>query len=240
MLVRLQKLLADAGVASRRTSEEIIRDGRVAVEGRIVRELGTKVDPASISVTVDGAPIKTKRKIYVALNKPLRFVSTRSDPHGRPTVGALLPKEWGNLYTVGRLDYLTEGLIFLTNDGEFALRMTHPRYGVRKKYHATIEGKAGSEVTAALTKGIFYQGELLKALAARILESSHSHTLIEVELSEGKNREVRRMFEAQGRTVRALRRVQIGPVKLGELRVGRWRTLTAAEIDSLLGNASRH
>lgn len=240
MLVRLQKLLADAGVASRRASEEIIRAGRVAVNGKVARELGTKVDPASVSVTVDGAPVKTKRKIYVALNKPIRFVSTRSDPHGRPTVGALLPKEWGNLYTVGRLDYLTEGLIFLTNDGEFALRMTHPRFGVRKKYHASVEGKAGLEVTAAMTKGIFYQGELLKALSARILESSRSHTLFEVELAEGKNREVRRMFEAQGLTVKALRRIQIGPVKLGELRVGRWRTLTAAEIDSLLGSASRH
>jgi pseudouridine synthase len=240
MLVRLQKVLADAGVASRRASEEIIRAGRVAVNGKVVRELGVKVDAAADEVTVDGAPIKRKRKLYVALNKPLRYVSSRIDPHGRPTVGELLPKEWRNLYTVGRLDYMTEGLIFLTNDGEFALRITHPRYGVRKKYLATLEGKAGPAVVTAITKGIYYQGERLKALSARILEASHSHTTLEVELGEGKNREVRRMFEAQGLTVKALRRVQIGPVKLGELRVGRWRTLTAAEIDSLLGRASRH
>lgn len=240
MLVRLQKVLADAGVASRRASEEIIRAGRVAVNGKVVRELGVKVNPAADDVLVDGALIKSKRKLYVALNKPVRYVSSRIDPRGRLTVGELLPKEWRNLYTVGRLDYMTEGLLFLTNDGEFALRITHPRYGVRKKYHATVEGKVGPAVATATTKGIYYQGERLKALSARILESSHSHTTIEVELGEGKNREVRRMFEAQGLTVKALRRVQIGPVKLGELRVGRWRTLTAAEIDSLLGSASRH
>jgi len=237
MLVRLQKLLADSGIASRRASEEVIRAGRVAVNGRVVREMGTKVDPLHDAVTVDGARVKSRRKLYVVLNKPAGYVCSRSDPEGRQTVGQLLPKEWSNLYTVGRLDRDSEGLIFLTNDGEFALRMTHPRYGVRKKYHATVEGEVTGAVLHAITKGVFYEGERLKADKARVLRGSRSKALVELELTEGKNREVRRLFEAQGFNVMALRRVQIGPIKLGELRSGRWRALTRTEIVSLLGPA---
>jgi 23S rRNA pseudouridine2605 synthase len=239
MLVRLQKLLAEAGVASRRASEDVIRAGRVAVNGQIVRTMGGKVDPLHDAVTLDGARVKPRRKLYVVLNKPAGYVSTRLDPHGRRTVGELLPKEWSNLYTVGRLDYATEGLIFLTNDGDFALHVTHPRYGMRKKYLATVEGKVEPAVIQKVVKGVFHQGERLKAEKARILTSSHSQTVVELELAEGKNREARRLFEAQGLTVKALRRVQIGPIKLGELRSGRWRALTAAEIDSLLGGAGK-
>jgi 23S rRNA pseudouridine2605 synthase len=238
MLVRLQKLLADAGIASRRSSEELIRAGRVTVNGRPVREMGTKVDPVHDDVIVDGALVKPRRKLYIALNKPAGYVSSRTDPHGRRTVLELLPKEWSNLYPVGRLDFNTEGLLFLTNDGEFALRLTHPRYGVRKKYQATIEGKVAPPVTQAMTKGIFYEGERLKAEKAQILKASRNQSLVELDLAEGKNREVRRLFEAQGFKVAALRRVQIGPVKLGQLRSGRWRTLTGSEIASLLGTAA--
>lgn len=237
MLVRLQKLLADAGVASRRASEGLIRAGRVAVNGEVIRELGTKVDPGHDAVAVDGALVKAKRKVYVALNKPVGYVSSRRDPHGRRTVGELLPKEWSNLYTVGRLDYNTEGLLFLTNDGEFALRLTHPRYGVRKKYHVMVEGRVEPEIVRNTIKGLFHEGEKLKAEKARILKASRSQTLIELELAEGKNREARRLFEAQGLSVLGLRRVQIGPIKLAELRSGRWRALTGAEIKSLLGSA---
>ncbi len=237
MLVRLQKLLAEAGVASRRASETIIRAGRVAVNGRVVRELGTKVDPQHDAVTVDGAPVKARRKLYVLLNKPAGYVSSRSDPQGRPTVGELLPKEWSNLYPVGRLDYHTEGMLLLTNDGEFALHLTHPRYGVCKKYLATVEGKLEPSVIQNITHGVYDGGERLKADRARILKTGRSQSLVELELTEGKNREVRRLFEAQGLRVTALRRVQIGRVKLGELRGGRWRTLTGAEIASLLGTA---
>lgn len=239
MLVRLQKVLADAGVASRRASELIIREGRVSVNGQAVRELGSKVDPSRDRVTVDGKQIKARRKLYIALNKPLRYVSTRKDPHGRRTVMELLPAEWGNLYTVGRLDYNTEGLIFLTNDGDFALKLTHPRYGIRKKYHVAVEGPVAPDVLRNLTKGLFHEGERLKAERAHFLESSRSHTSVELELTEGKNREARRLFEAQGLTVTALRRVQIGPIKLGELRSGRWRSLTAAEIKSLLSSTDK-
>ena len=238
MLVRLQKLLADAGVASRRASEEIIQGGRVAVNGQIVREMGAKVDPIHDAVAVDGDPVRAKRKLYIALNKPAGYVSSRQDPHGRRTVGELLPQEWGNLYTVGRLDYNTDGLIFLTNDGEFSLRLTHPRYGVHKKYHVVVEGKVGPEVIGKILKGVFHEGDRLKAKAARILEATRSKSLIELELAEGKNREARRLFESQGFKVTALKRIQIGPIKLGELRSGHWRALTATEIKSLLAQSN--
>jgi 23S rRNA pseudouridine2605 synthase len=194
MLVRLQKLLAEAGVASRRAGEEVIRAGRVAVNGRVVREMGTKVDPLHDAVTVDGTRVKAKRKLYVLLNKPAGYVSTRSDPHGRRMVGELLPKEWSNLYTVGRLDYKSEGMLFLTNDGEFALHLTHPRFGVRKRYHATVEGKVEPAMIHNITHGVFDEGERLKAEKARILKASRSQSVVELELAEGKNREVRRLF----------------------------------------------
>jgi 23S rRNA pseudouridine2605 synthase len=234
MSVRLQKFLADAGVASRRSSEEIIRSGRVTVNGRVVREMGVKIDPAHDAIAVDGAGVRPKRKLYIALNKPSGYVSTRRDPHGRRTVGELLPKEWSNLYTVGRLDYNSEGLLFLTNDGEFALRLTHPRFGVRKKYHALVDGKVEMEVLSRMTKGLVHEGELLKAERAHLLKASRSKSSVELELKEGKNREVRRLFETQGLTVTGLRRVQIGRIRLGELPTGRWRTLTPAEVQSLM------
>ncbi|MFO1498889.1 MAG: pseudouridine synthase [Verrucomicrobiota bacterium] len=234
MLVRLQKYLADAGVASRRASEEIIRSGRVTVNRQPVREMGAKVDPLQDAVAVDGVTVKPKRKLYIALHKPIGYVSTRHDPRGRRTVMDLLPKEWVALYTVGRLDYNTEGLIFLTNDGDFALHLTHPRYGVRKKYQAVVEGTVGPEHTASLVKGLFHEGERLKAEKARVLESSRAQSLVELELAEGKNREARRLFEAQGFRVLGLKRIQIGPIKLGELRSGRWRSLSAAEVEALL------
>jgi 23S rRNA pseudouridine2605 synthase len=239
MLVRLQKFLAEAGVASRRAGEEIIRAGRVAINGRVVREMGSKVDPLHDAITVDGATVKLRRKLYVALHKPIGYVSTRDDPHARRTVGELLPKEWANvLYTVGRLDYATEGLIFLTNDGDFALRLTHPRYGVRKKYQATLEGKVELDAIDRITQGLYHRGEKLKAEKARILRRSRSQSLVELELAEGKNREARRLFEAQGLMVTALKRIQIGPIKLGELPRGRWRILTGPEVKTLLASAS--
>src|SRR5215212_7070046 len=142
MPVRLQKFLADAGIASRRASEQIILAGRVSVNGTEVRQLGTKVQPGQDKVTVDGRPVKARRRrIYLALNKPKGFICTRHDPMKRRSIGDLLPKEWTSVYSVGRLDRDSEGLIFLTNDGDFALRLTHPRYGVRKSYRVEVEGR---------------------------------------------------------------------------------------------------
>jgi pseudouridine synthase len=234
-MVRLQKFLADAGVASRRAGEQMIREGRVQVNGRTITELGTRVDPVHDRVAVDGKPLRARRKIYVALNKPPGLVCSRKDEHDRSTIYQLLPREWGHLHSVGRLDYNSEGLIFLTNDGEFSLRLTHPRYGVRKKYLATVEGRIEPEMLARFTRGVFYEGERFKAEKARMVSSSKAQSVVELDLAEGKYREVRRLFESQGRTVKRLQRIQIGNIKLGELRIGKWRTLTESEIKSLLG-----
>ena|SRR5437867_4145230 len=233
-MVRLQKFLAESGVASRRASEQIILGGRVAVNGETVAAVGLKVDPRHDVVTVDGQRVRARRKIYVALNKPPRIVCSRQDELGRPTIYDLLPKEWRHLHSVGRLDYNSEGLIFLTNDGELSLRLTHPRYGIHKKYLATVEGRVDGEMIRRFTHGIWYQGERFKAEKTRLVSTSQTQTVVELDLAEGKYREVRRMFESQARTVQRLQRVQIGRIKLGELRPGKWRTLTETEIKSLL------
>jgi len=233
-MVRLQKFLADAGVASRRAGEEIILAGRVAVNGETVGELGVRIDPVHDRVAVDGKAVRAKRKLYVALNKPPGLVCSRKDEFERPTVYGLLPKEWSHLHSVGRLDYSSEGLIFLTNDGEFSLRLTHPRYGVLKKYVATVEGRVAEATLGHLTQGVWYQGENLKAEKARLISAGPAQSVVELELAQGKNREVRRLFESQRLTVKRLQRVQIGKIKLGELRLGKWRTLTETEIKSLM------
>jgi 23S rRNA pseudouridine2605 synthase len=235
-VVRLQKFLADAGVASRRTAEEIILAGRVAVNGRTVRLLGTKVDADHDKVAVDGKLIRAKKLVYVALNKPPGCVCSRKDELGRPTIYELIPREWDTVQTVGRLDYHSEGLIFLTNDGQFALRLTHPRYGIRKKYLAAVEGEVTPEMLEKFRRGIFHDGEKLKALAARIISGTRDKSVVELELGEGKNREVRRLFESQALTVKKLLRTQIGRIKLGELKPGNWRTLNAVEIKTLISD----
>jgi 23S rRNA pseudouridine2605 synthase len=232
-LVRLQKFLADAGVVSRRAGEQFILDGRVAVNGTVVRLLGSKVEPDHDRVTVDGQPVRVKRKLYLALNKPPGCVCSRKDELDRPTIYELLPPEWRTVSSVGRLDYNSEGLIFLTNDGQFALRLTHPRYGVRKKYLATVEGEVTAAMLEQFRRGVFHQGEKLKALAAKMISATRAKSVVELELGEGKNREVRRLFESQGLTVKKLQRTQIGKIKLGELKPGRWRTLNAVELKTL-------
>ena len=233
-MVRLQKFLAEAGIASRRASEEVIRAGRVAVNGETVAELGAKVDPVHDKVSVDGKPVRPRRKLYLALHKPKGLVCSKNDEFERPTIYDLLPKEWQHLHSVGRLDYNSEGLIFLTNDGEFSLHLTHPRYGIRKKYIATVEGRIEPELLRRLIEGVWYEEEKFKAEKARLVSAGSAQSVVELELAEGKYREVRRLFESQGRTVKRLQRVQIGKIKLGELRPGKWRTLTEPEIKSLL------
>jgi 23S rRNA pseudouridine2605 synthase len=234
LTVRLQKFLAEAGVASRRASEQIILAGRVTVNGGAVCELGTKIDPASDRVAVDGKPVRAKRKLHLALHKPRGCVCSRNDERGRPTIYDLLPAEWQNVHSVGRLDFDTEGLLFLTNDGEFALRLTHPRYGVRKRYVATVEGLVDGEMLRRLAQGVWHEGENLRAERTRLISASRAQSVVELELAEGKNREVRRLFESQGLAVKRLQRTQIGKIGLGELKLGRWRTLTATEIRTLL------
>lgn len=215
----------------------MILEGRVTVNGQEVRLLGTKVDPSRDRVTLDGAPVRARRKLYIALNKPVGYLCTRNDPERRRTIGELLPSDWGNLYTVGRLDRESEGLIFLTNDGEFSLQLTHPRYGVIKKYLVEIDGRMEEEELKPLLKGVYHGPDRLRARTATLLRTSNNRTVVEMELSEGKNREIRRMFEALERRVLRLQRIQIGSIKLGELPAGKWRSLTESEIRSLLRQA---
>lgn len=220
-------------MASRRAAESIILEGRVSVNGKKVDQLGTKV-AVTDKVSVDGKPVKLKRKLHVALHKPRGYLCSKSEPGGWRLAGELLPKEWSELYPVGRLDLESEGLIFFTNDGDFCLKMTHPRYGVRKVYLATVEGRIESSDVAPFLQGVRHEGDLLKAEKVKVLDVSKSRSVVELVLGEGKNREVRRMFESIGREVTQLVRTQIGKVKLGELPVGKWRTLTAGELKSLL------
>jgi len=234
MVVRLQKILAQAGIASRRASERIIAEGRVTVNGTVVSEMGAKVEPGRDEVAVDGKPLGRKPRRYIALNKPAGFICTRAEDEDRPQIGDLLPKEWTDLFSVGRLDYNSEGLIFLTNDGDFCLKLSHPRYRIAKTYVARVEGRVTPEILKKFTQGIMSAGEKLQAARTRLIEANNTGSTVELELTEGKNREVRRLFEAENLTVQRLRRVQIGPIKLGELPVGKWRTLTQPEIKSLL------
>jgi 23S rRNA pseudouridine2605 synthase len=233
-VLRLQKFLAEAGVASRRAGEQIILAGRVNVNGRPVQTLGTKVDPIHDQVTVDGKPVRPKARLYLALHKPRVCVCSHKDELNRATIYDLLPKEWRTVNSVGRLDFASEGLIFLTNDGEFALRLTHPRYGVRKRYVATVAGRVDEAMIERFTSGVWHGGEKLKAERVWLVTAGKTQSVVELELAEGKNREVRRLFESQGLTIRRLVRTQIGKIKLGELKTGRWRTLTQTEIKTLL------
>ena len=178
--------------------------------------------------------VRPRRRLYVALHKPPGYLCTRRDPGRRRTIGDLLPKEWQHLYSVGRLDHDSEGLIFLTNDGQFSLRLTHPRYGARKTYQVTVAGRVERVVLEKLVRGVVEEGETLKAKSARLLSASNSRSLLELELTEGKNREIRRLLSACGLTVTRLCRTRIGPIKLGELPQGKWRTLTEPEIKSLI------
>jgi 23S rRNA pseudouridine2605 synthase len=233
-VVRLQKILAQAGVASRRASERIIAEGRVRVNGAVVKEMGVKVEPGRDVVSVDDREIGRKSKRYIALHKPRGYICSRAAEEDRQRIGDLLPKEWTDLFSVGRLDYQSEGLIFLTNDGDFCLKMTHPRYRIPKVYVAQVQGRVKPETVRKFTQGILSAGEKLQAARARLISANNTSSTVELELTEGKNREVRRLFEAENLTVERLQRVRIGPVKLGELPAGKWRTLTEPEIKSLL------
>jgi len=235
-LVRLQKYLADAGVASRRAGEQFILDGRVTVNGQTVRLLGSKVDPDRDEVAVDGKFVRAKKLLYIAMNKPVGCVCSRNDELNRPTIYELIPREWSTVQTVGRLDFNSEGLIFLTNDGQFALRLTHPRYGIRKKYLATVEGEVTSAMLQLFKRGVYHEGERLQALAARFVSGTRDKSVVELELGEGKNREVRRLFESQALTVKKLQRTQIGKIRLGELKPGKWRAMNAVEIKTLISD----
>lgn len=233
--MRLQKFLARAGVASRRGSEDLMTAGRVSVNGRVVTELGAKVDPATDTVEVDGARVTlAEGPVYLALNKPPMVVTTMRDPEGRPTVASLVPvAEYPGLFPVGRLDYDTTGLLLFTTDGELSHRLLHPRWKVPKTYRALVDGAPDVCDAKQLRQGILLDDGMTAPALVRTVEHRGLKTLMEITISEGRKRQVRRMFGAVGHPVLELERVSFGPVDLGKLAPGAWRALTDAEVSSL-------
>jgi len=230
---RLQKALAHAGIGSRRACEDSILQGRVTVNGQVVRELGTRVHPNNDTLAVDGQPVKTERIVYFAVNKPKGYVSTNNDPSGRPRVVDILPEIPQRVYTVGRLDEMSVGLMILTNDGELANKLAHPKYGVEKIYRAVVAGVPAREVLDKLTEGVWLAEGKVRAKRVKAIASKGESTVLELVLAEGKNREVRRMLARLGHKVMTLHRVAIGPVTLKGLKPGEWRPLTSHEVDLL-------
>jgi 23S rRNA pseudouridine2605 synthase len=230
---RLQKILAHAGVGSRRACEELILQGRVTVDGRVVRELGTRVDPARAKVAVDGQRIQPERLVYFAVSKPKGYVSTNRDPAGRPRVVDLLPEIPQRVYSIGRLDEMSTGLMLLTNDGELANRLAHPKFGVEKLYRVVVAGTPGREVLDQLTEGIWLAEGKVRAKRVRVVGRMGQATVLEMVLAEGKNREVRRMLARLGHKVMTLTRTAVGPITLRGLQPGEYRPLSAGEVDLL-------
>jgi len=229
---RLQKVLARAGFGSRRACEQLIAAGRVAVNGERA-ELGRRVDAAVDTVTVDGVPVAVRDDlVYYLLNKPARVVTTASDPQGRRTVLDLVPLE-PRVFPVGRLDYETEGLLLLTNDGELGNRLIHPRYGVAKTYLAEVEGVPSPASIKALRDGVKLDDGLTAPARAKVVQQWDDHAAVELTIHEGRNRQVRRMCEAVGHPVRRLVRTRFGPLADSRLAPGRWRPLRLAEVRAL-------
>lgn len=232
--IRLQKVLSQAGIASRRAAEDLIFRGRVEVNGEVVAEQGRRVDPTKDVIRVDGVRVPPQRQTrYLVLNKPRGVLSAMEDPHGRRTLAEFVP-DGVRLFHVGRLDADTEGLLLLTNDGDFAQRMTHPSYEVPKTYVAEVSGLVSPATLKRLLKGIVLEDGPIQADRVQLVQRAEDRSLVKVELHSGRNRIVRRMFDAVGHPVRKLSRVAIGPVRLGELRSGQVRELTGEELGALL------
>ncbi|MCV7314701.1 rRNA pseudouridine synthase [Mycolicibacillus parakoreensis] len=235
--IRLQKVLSRAGVASRRVAEKMIRDGRVEIDGRVVSELGTRVDPESAVIRVDGARVSVDESlVYLALNKPRGMHSTMSDDRGRPCIGDLVEHRVRgnkNLFHVGRLDADTEGLILLTNDGELAHRLMHPSYEVPKTYLATVAGTVPRTLGKRLRAGVDLEDGPARVDDFAVVDAVAGRTLVRVTLHEGRNRIVRRLLGAAGFPVQELVRTEIGAVTLGEQRPGSIRPLRRNEIGQL-------
>jgi len=231
---RLQKVLARRGVASRRKSEEYIAAGRVAVNGEIVRELGTKVDPDKDLITVDGQATAKAQLVYLAFHKPLYCITSKSDPQGRPTIMDFLPPAYQELHPVGRLDWNTEGLLLLTNDGELTFKITHPSYEIEKTYLVWTETGVGKKELEKLAGGINLEDGPTSPGRARLIEPG----LIELTIHEGRNRQVRRMMGSLNLPVKRLQRISLGPIELKDLSPGKFRKLTQKEINNLKKGSS--
>lgn len=234
MLERLQKIISAAGITSRRAAEELILAGRVTVNGSIITELGSKADPATDLIALDGQPIKPAEKFYyVLLHKPAGYVTSLKDPQGRQLVTELVKDIGERLFPVGRLDYNSEGLLLLTNDGAWANRLMHPRHQVDKEYHVRVRGKVDPQQIKRLAGGIELEDGPVAGAAVRILKSDQSNDWLSITIREGRNRQVRRMCAAVGLFVVRLRRIRYGNLTLGGLQPGEYRLLTTAEAQSL-------
>jgi len=233
MAERLQKILARAGIASRRKAEEMIVAGRVAVNGRVVTNLGSKVDPQTDNITFDGRPVISEEKIYILLNKPTGYVTTLSDPQGRPIVTDLLTGINQRVFPVGRLDYDTEGALILTNDGNLGQFVQHPRYEVNKTYLTTVAGKPSRLKLKQLEAGIVIDGHKTWPAKIRTIGLHHAETTIEIVIHEGKKRQVRKMFSAIGHPVKTLKRTAYGNLKIGSLKQGHYRFLTKNDLKKI-------
>lgn len=233
--IRLQKLLAQAGFGSRRKCEDMITEGRVEVDGELVTELGTRVDPHKQQVRVDGSRVRVNpNHVTLALNKPRKALSAMGDPKGRYTLRDIVGDKYERIFHMGRLDYDSEGLILMTNDGELSQHVMHPKYEVEKTYVATLEGKISGTVCRRLvTTGVQLDDGWIKLDHCAIIDSSRDHTMVKVVLHSGKNRIVRRIFGSIGFPVKRLVRTQIGPIKLGDLKPGSYRVLSQTEVRSL-------
>lgn len=235
-LIRLQKYIADCGVTSRRKAEVLIENGEVKVNGRTITELGTKVDPQTDVIEVQGKMIDllTVDHIYLVLNKPRGYMTTANDPEGRKTVMDLVPIAT-RVFPVGRLDYLSEGLLLLTNDGDLANKIIHPRYNVTKTYEVKVFGKVNDVLLKKLRNGIKDKGELLKPQSVRVIEQLPNKTWLEFRLTEGKNREIRRICESAGITIDKLKRVAVGNLSIDSVKPGKWEYITKSDLLKAIG-----
>ena len=236
MQERLQKILAQAGIASRRRAEELITAGRVTVNGVVVTELGSKADPDKERIAVDGKPVRREAaKVYILLYKPAGYMTTLKDPEGRPVVTDLLKGIRERVFPVGRLDYNTEGLLLLTNDGDWANRLAHPRHEVEKEYHVRVRGEVSAEQIDHLATGVALDDGLTAPAQARLIRASDNNSWLSLAIHEGRFRQVRRMCEGVGLVVVRLKRVRYGTLELGTLKPGEYRLLTAGEVQALAG-----
>lgn len=231
MEIRLQKILADAGIASRRKAEELILDGRVKVNGQVVTELGTKADPEKDEIICNGKPVRAEEQlVYIMLHKPEGYVTTVKDQFDRPTVIDLLKGVHERVFPVGRLDYDTSGLLLLTNDGDLTYKLTHPKHNVEKVYMAKVFGKPGDQAIDQFRKGVLIDGKRTEPAKLEIVEEMGKYTMCRITIHEGRNRQVRKMCDAIKHPVATLRRTATGELELGDLEKGKFRHLTVKEV----------
>lgn len=233
--MRINKFLSNSGLASRRKCDQLIEEGKVFVNGKQVTELGSQINEKKDKVTVEGKTITLPSSfVYIKLNKPKGYACTAHDEKGRKTIYDLIDSE-ERLFSIGRLDYDTEGLILLTNDGDFANKVAHPKFNIDKEYRVTVEGEIKESEMAVMRKGVVVDGQRMPSAIVNFISYENGYTKLSVIIDEGQNRQIRRMFEAIGKTIKLLKRVRIGQVRLGGLRRGDYKDLTEVELNSLVG-----